>query len=48
LNDLIFIVVTLAFFALAALYVRFCDSIVGPDDPAAPGDEPSELEEVAA
>jgi hypothetical protein len=33
-NDVIFIVIALAFFALAALYVKFCDSIVGSDNTA--------------
>lgn len=34
MNDVIFIVIALAFFALAALYVKFCDVIVGPDTTA--------------
>jgi hypothetical protein len=29
--DIIFIAVALAFFALCALYVRWCDQIIGPD-----------------
>ena len=29
--DIIFIAVALAFFALCALYVRWCDRIIGPD-----------------
>jgi hypothetical protein len=29
--DIIFIAVALAFFALCALYVHWCDRIIGPD-----------------
>jgi hypothetical protein len=29
--DIIFIAVALAFFALCALYVSWCDRIIGPD-----------------
>jgi hypothetical protein len=48
-NDVIFIVIALAFFAVAALYVKFCDSIVGPD-PTADGvvEEPARDESVPA
>jgi len=34
MEDLIYIVVVLAFFALAALFVVGCDRIIGPDDVA--------------
>jgi hypothetical protein len=34
--DVLFILVTLAFFALCALYVRFCDRIITSGEPAAP------------
>jgi hypothetical protein len=30
--DLVFVAVTVAFFAICVLYVRACDHIVGPDD----------------
>jgi hypothetical protein len=29
--DLLFVVITVAFFALAVGYVRLCDRIIGPD-----------------
>ncbi|HEY4608166.1 MAG TPA: hypothetical protein VIH06_03160 [Ilumatobacteraceae bacterium] len=32
MSDVIFIGVVLGFFALAALYVRLCDSMIGPDE----------------
>ena len=32
MRDVVFVVVTLAFFALAALYVRACGRIIGPDE----------------
>jgi hypothetical protein len=31
MGDLIFVVVTVAFFALSVAYVRGCERIVGPD-----------------
>ena len=30
--DVIFVVVIIAFFALSALYVTWCDRIIGPDE----------------
>ena len=30
--DVIFVAVLIAFFMLAALYVTWCDHIIGPDD----------------
>jgi hypothetical protein len=48
-NDVIFIMIAVAFFALAALYVKFCDSIVGPDPTAEDVvEEPGLDESVAA
>jgi hypothetical protein len=39
-NDLTFVVIMIAFFALAALFVIACDKIIGPDEEAlAAGDE---------
>ena len=32
MSDFIFIAATLVFFAICALYVRWCDKIIGPDD----------------
>lgn len=49
--DIIFIAVALAFFALCALYVRWCDRIIGPDvlEASASGDVSVEpLREMAA
>lgn len=34
MSDLIFVVVMIAFFALAALFVKGCDIIIGPDEEA--------------
>ena len=47
--DLIYVVVIIAFFALAALFVVACDRIIGADDAAATGTrEPTApLEEAA-
>jgi hypothetical protein len=39
--DLLFVVITIAFFVLCVAYVRACDRIIGPD-PAAPPSEPRE------
>jgi len=39
--DLLFVVITIAFFVLCVAYVRMCDRIIGPD-PAAPPVEPHE------
>jgi hypothetical protein len=37
MSDLVFVAIALAFFAVCALYVRWCDRIIGPDtDPEAP------------
>ena len=32
MRDVVFVLVTLAFFALAAIYVRACGRIIGPDE----------------
>ena len=32
MSDVIFIAATIAFFAICALYVHWCDEIIGPDD----------------
>ena len=41
MGDLLFVVVTVAFFALAVAYVKGCERIVGPDT----GDLPDGAEE---
>ena len=51
--DVIFVAAIIAFFALSALYVTWCDRILGPDEfaadvNAAVGTEPAEPLEVAA
>ncbi len=38
--DLLFMVITIAFFAVCVAYVRVCDRIIGPD-PAQPASTPS-------
>lgn len=50
--DIIFIAVALAFFALCALYVHWCDRIIGPDvvgaaQPLEVADEPISREVAA-
>jgi hypothetical protein len=49
-NDVTFVVIMVAFFALAALFVIACDKIIGSDEEALAAGEPlpAELEEVAA
>jgi hypothetical protein len=39
MSDFIFIAATIVFFAVCALYVRWCDAIIGPDDFPAPRDD---------
>ncbi|MEP7114309.1 MAG: hypothetical protein ABI862_13670 [Ilumatobacteraceae bacterium] len=49
--DIIFIAIALGFFALCAIYVRWCDRIIGPDvfEAELPLDESEEMiDEVAA
>ena len=50
--DIVFVAITLAFFALCVLYIRWCDIIMGPDEiargtDADDGSEPV-IEELAA
>jgi len=33
-NDIVFVALTIGFFALAALLVRACDQIIGEDEPS--------------
>ena len=37
--DLLFVVITIAFFVLCVAYVRVCDRIIGPDPKPAPPSE---------
>jgi hypothetical protein len=41
MRDAVFVAVTVAFFAIAALYVRACARILGPDEPVVAALEPS-------
>ena len=47
--DLLFVVITIAFFLLCVAYVRVCDRIIGPDPKptAAPTDGTGEAEREA-
>lgn len=46
MSDFVFIAATIVFFAICALYVRWCDKIIGPDDfPAAGSDARVALDE---
>jgi hypothetical protein len=38
MSDVIFIGATIAFFAICALYVHWCDKIIGPDEFRATGE----------
>ncbi len=44
MNDISYVAIIVAFFALAALFVKGCDRIIGPDEtseaPAAPPHRP--------
>ena len=40
MEDLLFVLATLGFFALGLAYIRFCDGIIGPD----PTDGPAAAE----
>ena len=39
MSDVIFIAATIVFFAICAVYVHWCDTIIGPDDFPSPGDD---------
>jgi hypothetical protein len=43
MSDFIFIAATIVFFAICALYVHWCDTIIGPDDFPAPEGPVSEV-----
>ena len=47
--DVVDLLIVASFFTLAALFVRACDAIIGPDEAAAPAaPEASEPEPLAA
>jgi hypothetical protein len=47
--DVAFVAIIIAFFGLAALFVRFCDSVIGADDETLGDDsERAESERLAA
>ena len=39
MSDVIFIAVTIVFFAICAVYVHWCDTIIGTDDLSGSGDD---------
>jgi hypothetical protein len=45
--DVLMLAILVAFFAIAVLFVRACDKIIGPDVEAAPA-EPGDAEQAAA
>lgn len=46
MGDILFIAITIAFFALATGFVKLCDRIIGPDDEALPAGDTRVLDEV--
>ena len=46
--DVIYLLVFATFFALAALFVKACEAIIGPDQQAAPETDRIEPEQLAA
>jgi hypothetical protein len=48
MRDVVFVAITVGFFALAGLFVRGCATIVGPDDPALGRGDESAGDETAA
>jgi hypothetical protein len=47
-TDVLFLAILVAFFAIAVLFVKACEKIVGPDTEAAPADETPEDVQAAA
>ena len=45
MSDVIFVGATIVFFAICALYVHWCDKIIGPDDFRATSDSGDALDE---
>jgi len=49
MTDLLFVLIVCGFFGVAALLVRACDRIIGPDEAVvSAADQPDEPDEVAA
>ena len=49
MGDLVYLLVIAAFFAVAVLFVKACEVIIGPDELAAPAaDDDNESEPLAA
>jgi hypothetical protein len=47
--DVAFVLIIIVFFGLAALFVRFCDSVIGADEEAVTGTrEDADTERLAA
>jgi len=46
-TDVLFLAILVAFFALAVLFVKACERIVGPDTEVAPADETSDIQAAA-
>lgn len=44
MGDLVFVLVVAVFFALATLFVRWCDRLIGPDELSGSRREPAEAE----
>ena len=44
MGDLIFVLVVVVFFTVAALFVRWCDRLIGPDDLSGSRRDPAEAE----
>ena len=49
MGDVVYLLLIAAFFALAALFVKACEAIIGPDELAVPADvDRTEPESMAA
>jgi hypothetical protein len=46
--DLVYLLITVGFFALAAVFVKACEAIIGPDEGAVPAVDETEPEPLAA
>jgi hypothetical protein len=46
--DLLFVVITIAFFVLCVAYVRVCDRIIGPDQTPSPAPDEADRDVVSA
>lgn len=48
MTDVLFVLLILTLFALAALFVRACDHIIGPEESVVSADDQAARDEVAA